>query len=50
MGEAVEQLDFETAALLRDEIYALEGRSVESLERIGKSKAKNSTSKHRRGR
>jgi protein-arginine kinase activator protein McsA len=26
MAEAVENLDFETAALLRDEIYALEGK------------------------
>ena len=25
MSDAVEQLDFETAALIRDEIYALEG-------------------------
>lgn len=28
MSEAVEALDFETAAILRDEIYALEGRDV----------------------
>lgn len=28
MGEAVENLDFETAALIRDEIYELEGKEV----------------------
>jgi len=28
MGEAVEQLDFETAALIRDELYRLEGKEV----------------------
>lgn len=28
MGEAVEALDFETAAILRDEIYKLEGKEV----------------------
>jgi protein-arginine kinase activator protein McsA len=28
MGEAVEALDFETAAILRDEIYRLEGKIV----------------------
>ena len=28
MGEAVENLDFETAALIRDEIYQLEGKEV----------------------
>ncbi len=28
MGEAVEALDFETAAILRDEIYRLEGKEV----------------------
>ena len=28
MADAVEQLDFETAALIRDEIYALEGASA----------------------
>jgi excinuclease ABC subunit B len=27
MGEAVEELDFETAALIRDEIYRLEGKT-----------------------
>jgi protein-arginine kinase activator protein McsA len=28
MADAVEQLDFETAALIRDEIYALEGNTA----------------------
>ena len=28
MGDAVEALDFETAAILRDEIYVLEGKEV----------------------
>jgi len=28
MADAVEALDFETAAILRDEIYALEGKDV----------------------
>ena len=28
MAEAVEQLDFETAALIRDEIYSLEGNGL----------------------
>ena len=28
MGEAVEALDFETAAIIRDEIYKLEGKIV----------------------
>jgi len=28
MADAVESLDFETAAILRDEIYALEGKEI----------------------
>jgi protein-arginine kinase activator protein McsA len=28
MNEAVEALDFETAAIIRDEIYTLEGKEV----------------------
>ncbi len=35
MGEAVEQLDFETAALIRDEIYKLEGAKTKSPPRRG---------------
>lgn len=31
MGEAVEALDFETAAILRDEIYKLEGKEVPTV-------------------
>jgi excinuclease ABC subunit B len=33
MSEAVEGLDFETAAILRDEIYALEGKEVPKVTR-----------------
>jgi len=31
MAEAVESLDFETAALIRDELYALEGKEVKKV-------------------
>ncbi|MES2668347.1 MAG: excinuclease ABC subunit UvrB [Patescibacteria group bacterium] len=36
MADAVESLDFETAAILRDEIYALEGRDVPEKKRPAK--------------
>lgn len=44
MGEAVEQLDFETAALIRDELYRLEGKEVPA------PKAKKPAPKKRWGR
>jgi excinuclease UvrABC nuclease subunit len=34
MEDAVEQLDFETAALIRDEIYALEGTTPKKQKSI----------------
>jgi excinuclease ABC subunit B len=33
MADAVEQLDFETAALIRDEIYALEGGTASKVKK-----------------
>ncbi|HYE23229.1 MAG TPA: excinuclease ABC subunit UvrB [Candidatus Paceibacterota bacterium] len=45
MAEAVEALDFETAALIRDEIYTLEGR-----ETPGKKSMRSGSVKKRRGR
>jgi len=39
MGTAVEELDFETAALLRDEIYALEGTEVGAPKKTKRRKA-----------
>jgi len=45
MAEAVEALDFETAALIRDEIYTLEGR-----ETPGKKSMRSRSVKKRRGR
>ena len=45
MAEAVEALDFETAAIIRDEIYTLEGR-----ETPGKKAARSGSVKKRRGR
>jgi excinuclease ABC subunit B len=47
MNEAVENLDFETAAILRDEIYRLEGKEVVRKPRAGIKKASSSP---RRGR
>jgi len=47
MGEAVENLDFETAAILRDEIYRLEGKAPKDAE--GKPEKK-SRPRSRRGR
>ena len=38
MSEAVEALDFETAAILRDEIYALEGRDVKEKKPVAKKR------------
>jgi excinuclease ABC subunit B len=40
MAEAVEQLDFETAAILRDEIYKLEGKKPEGKSRGGKRRGR----------
>ena len=37
MAEAVEQLDFETAALIRDEIYKLEGNGPKKKPRVRKA-------------
>lgn len=45
MAEAVEALDFETAALIRDEIYTLEGK-----ETPGKKALRSGSVKKRRGR
>jgi excinuclease ABC subunit B len=45
MADAVEALDFETAAILRDEIYALEGKEVPEKKRPAKK-----PSAKRRGR
>ena len=45
MEEAVEALDFETAAIIRDEIYTLEGK-----ETPGKKAARSGSVKKRRGR
>ena len=36
MAEAVEKLDFETAALIRDEIYKLEGTGPKSKKSRGR--------------
>jgi excinuclease ABC subunit B len=46
MADAVESLDFETAAILRDEIYKLEGKPVKE----SKSSQVKKTSSRRRGR
>jgi protein-arginine kinase activator protein McsA len=40
MADAVEALDFETAAILRDEIYALEGREPKPAKAPKKPAAK----------
>lgn len=45
MNDAVEALDFETAAIIRDEIYTLEGK-----ETPGKKAARSGSTKKRRGR
>lgn len=39
MADAVEQLDFETAALIRDEIYALEGTPQKAIKPTPKKKS-----------
>jgi excinuclease ABC subunit B len=40
MAEAVEQLDFETAAILRDEIYKLEGKTASGKSRGGRRRGR----------
>ncbi|MES2225219.1 MAG: excinuclease ABC subunit UvrB [Patescibacteria group bacterium] len=47
MGEAVEALDFETAAILRDEIYILEGREVPPKPATTQKKSSSSSRKRR---
>jgi excinuclease ABC subunit B len=47
MNEAVENLDFETAAILRDEIYRLEGKEVVRKPRAGIKKASSSPRRRR---
>ncbi len=48
MEEAVENLDFETAAILRDEIYTLEGSGAPKKRAAAGSGKKSSSSRRRR--
>ncbi|HWU24545.1 MAG TPA: UvrB/UvrC motif-containing protein, partial [Candidatus Paceibacterota bacterium] len=48
MEEAVESLDFETAAILRDEIYALEGTGEGKAKKGRPAAAKKPTGGRRR--